>query len=225
MLTKYRKSISGENLKGTIAAHIMGANNFLQQNRQCRAAKMADFLDTGVLLETVKWLSVSMVAKVGAKLAEDITLHSTAEAANENMNNLLEVSCVNTAYYVIDQFYIYINSVSNEAQKKALKQMADLFALDFLRQKLGLFLIHGFVNAKQGEWITSLVNTLSKEVRKNAVALTDAFDFPDWIIKAPLGSSKGDMYENYFNVITSSPNHVNTATYWKEEVAPMLAKL
>ena len=43
------------------------------------------------------------------------------------------------------------------------------------------------------EWIKSKVSELCKVVRKDAIALTDAFNFSDYIINSPLGKYDGDM--------------------------------
>jgi hypothetical protein len=52
---------------------------------------------------------------------------------------------------------------------------------------------------------------LCREVRKDAVLLTDALAIPDYVLKAPFGAYDGDIYRKYFAVrhslTHSSPTH------------------
>jgi hypothetical protein len=41
---------------------------------------------------------------------------------------------------------------------------------------------------------------LCREVRKDAVLLTDALAIPDYVLKAPFGAYDGDIYRKYFEV-------------------------
>lgn len=45
---------------------------------------------------------------------------------------------------------------------------------------------------------------LLPEIRKECIALTDAFKLPDAMINAPIGYYDGDIYHNYFNEVTNN---------------------
>jgi hypothetical protein len=67
---------------------------------------------------------------------------------------------------------------------------------------------------------------LCREVREQCVPLVDAFNIPDWILKAPVGRADGDIYRNYFATVLKAPNARGVVPYWESTVKPMLkAKL
>jgi acyl-CoA oxidase len=63
-----------------------------------------------------------------------------------------------------------------------------------------------------------------KDLRKDAVPLVDAFNYPDFILKAPFGCYDGDIYNKYFKMVNDAPQtQVNgRAFYYEKEIKPML---
>jgi acyl-CoA oxidase len=53
----------------------------------------------------------------------------------------------------------------------------------------------GYLNSQQVSLLETSVLDLLKELRPNAVALVDAFDFPDEILDSALGRYDGNVYE------------------------------
>jgi len=51
--------------------------------------------------------------------------------------------------------------------------------------------------------------------------LVDAFNIPDFILKAPMGKADGDIYQAYFDTVTSAPGSQDGAWYFKELVKPL----
>jgi acyl-CoA oxidase len=67
------------------------------------------------------------------------------------------------------------------------------------------------------------VLSLCREVRENAVPLVDAFNYPDWILKSPLGRYDGNIYEHYFETILKATHwNGSVVSYWDTEVKPLL---
>ena len=52
----------------------------------------------------------------------------------------------------------------------------------------------GYLNSQQASMLQSSVLDLLKELRPNAVALVDAFDFPDAVLDSALGRWDGQVY-------------------------------
>ena len=52
--------------------------------------------------------------------------------------------------------------------------------------------------------IRDRVRILCKEVRKDAILITDSFNFSDFIINSPLGRYDGNIYEAYFAKVNES---------------------
>ena len=54
------------------------------------------------------------------------------------------------------------------------------------------------------DYIRDRVRVLCKQVRKDAVSITDSFNFTDFIINSPLGRYDGNIYEAYFSQVNTS---------------------
>jgi len=62
---------------------------------------------------------------------------------------------------------------------------------------------------------------LCRDLRADAAGLVDAFNYPDFILKAPLGRYDGDIYRAYFETITSVEGSQERPWYFDEVVKPM----
>lgn len=65
---------------------------------------------------------------------------------------------------------------------------------------------------------------LSKEVRRNAAGLIDAWDIPDHFVRSPLGARDGNIYERYFAAVNAAPGVVGKPPYWDADVAPLTSR-
>ena len=106
---------------------------------------------------------------------------------------------------------------------QALKKLCDLFALVNIEKNLAGYLESGFMNRAQANAIRHKVRVLCKEVRREAVPLTDSFNFPDFLLNSALGGYDGDVYKRYFQTVLNAPN--STATpYWNDLVKPLVTE-
>jgi acyl-CoA oxidase len=76
-------------------------------------------------------------------------------------------------------------------------------------------------------FIMMQLRDMNRKVRKSAVAYVDGFDFPDFILKAPVGRYDGNIYESYFDMVKDyghfgESGTPSIASYWKTLVAPTL---
>ena len=67
------------------------------------------------------------------------------------------------------------------------------------------YLQDGFLSAEQVDLASNYLLSLLGELRPNAVALVDAFDFSDQMLGSILGRYDGNVYENMFEWAKSSP--------------------
>lgn len=63
----------------------------------------------------------------------------------------------------------------------------------------------GLLTVPQLAQITQRIKALMAEIRPNAVALVDAFDYRDEMLNSTLGRYDGNVYENMFEWAKSSP--------------------
>lgn len=57
----------------------------------------------------------------------------------------------------------------------------------------------GYISSEQAVLLQSQLLTLLAELRPNAVALVDAFDFPDAVLDSALGRWDGNVYEALYD--------------------------
>ncbi len=67
--------------------------------------------------------------------------------------------------------------------------MCDLYALWTIEKDVAVYLAGGYYTSAQASMIKELVLTLSKQFKREAVAVVDALAPPDEIVWSPLGKS------------------------------------
>ncbi|EFJ46884.1 hypothetical protein VOLCADRAFT_92640 [Volvox carteri f. nagariensis] len=92
-----------------------------------------------------------------------------------------------------------------------LRQLAALFALEQLEREGGVaaLLEDGYLSAAQAASLRRRHRLLLTALRPNAVALVDAFAFPDYLLNSALGRADGDVYRGLLDM---APADATTAT-------------
>ncbi|RKP26128.1 acyl-CoA dehydrogenase/oxidase C-terminal [Syncephalis pseudoplumigaleata] len=75
-----------------------------------------------------------------------------------------------------------------------LKRCGLLYALHCVQEQLGMLLEFGHLSSAQSASIRRAFLDGCADLRKDAVPLVDAWGFPDFIIKAPIGRYDGNIY-------------------------------
>ena len=100
---------------------------------------------------------------------------------------LLELAEAYAERQVLEGCLEAVAAVPEQNLQRPLRKLADLFALYHLERHKGWFLENRFMPGKRARAITSHVTRLCEEVRRDAVALVDAFGIPDQCLGAPIG--------------------------------------
>ncbi|KAG2435906.1 hypothetical protein HXX76_007101 [Chlamydomonas incerta] len=107
-----------------------------------------------------------------------------------------------------------------------LRQLAALYALDTLERGGGLAVLleDGYMSAVQAGALRRAHRGLLAALRPNAVALVDAFAFPDYLLHSALGRQDGDVYRGLLDMARGSPlNDTEEGPAWAEVLRPVLA--
>lgn len=95
--------------------------------------------------------------------------------------------------------------VKDQASKDALWNVFKLFSVYFIDKYSGEYQQFKILKPSQiSSLIQTKLNDLLKLVRKDCIALTDAFELPDSVLNSPIGYFDGDIYHNYFNTVTGN---------------------
>jgi acyl-CoA oxidase len=99
---------------------------------------------------------------------------------------LLELAEAYAERQVLESFLEAVADLPDQTLQRPLRKLADLFALYHLEKHRAWFLENGFMSGKKSQAITNHVTQLCAEVRRDAVALVDAFGIPDQCLGAPI---------------------------------------
>jgi acyl-CoA oxidase len=99
---------------------------------------------------------------------------------------LLELAEAYAERQVLESFLEAVADLPDQTLQRPLRKLADLFALYHLEKHRAWFLENGFMSGKKSKAITNHVTQLCAEVRRDGVALVDAFGIPDQCLGAPI---------------------------------------
>lgn len=104
-----------------------------------------------------------------------------------------------------------------------LQQLVELFALDTFLRELGALLKWNNISARQMEQVEQRYEQLLQQLRPNAVALVDGFDFHDRVLGSTLGSYDGRIYERLMEHARSNPlNQEPVNPSYRQHLQPLL---
>ncbi len=112
------------------------------------------------------------------------------DAFNVSGHHLVNVGKAYIERIILEQFQAQVNRSKDKKCQSTLRKLAQLFALHTIENNRGWYLEQGYMEGVKTKAIRKMVNQLSWEIRKEAVALTDAFDIPDSCLKADIAISK-----------------------------------
>ncbi|XP_066207081.1 peroxisomal acyl-coenzyme A oxidase 2 isoform X2 [Saccopteryx leptura] len=190
----------------------------------CPAQKKADFLHPEIY--TRAW------AHVAVRLIKDsvhhlqVLLQSGAdkhEAWNQTTVIHLQAAKAHCYYVTVKSFAEALEKLENEpAIQQALKRLCDLFALHGILSNAGNFLHDGFLSGAQVDMLRTAYLDLLLLIRKDAISLTDAFDFTDQCLNSALGCYDGNVYERLFHWAQKSPTNTQENPAYKKYIRPLL---
>nr|XP_060487407.1 peroxisomal acyl-coenzyme A oxidase 2 [Panthera onca]XP_060487408.1 peroxisomal acyl-coenzyme A oxidase 2 [Panthera onca]XP_060487409.1 peroxisomal acyl-coenzyme A oxidase 2 [Panthera onca] len=191
---------------------------------RCPAQKAADFLHPQ--LYTTAW------AHVAARLIKDSVHHLQTlmqsgadryEAWNQTTVMHVQAAKAHCHYVSVKNFTETLDKLENEpAIQQVLKRLCDLYALHGILTNSGDFLHDGFLSGAQVDAVRTAYLDLLPLIRKDAILLTDAFDFTDQSLNSALGCYDGNVYERLFEWAQRSPTNTQGNPAYEKYLRPLL---
>lgn len=191
---------------------------------RCPAQRAADFLHPDVY--TRAW------AHVAVRLIKDSVHHLQTllqsgadkhEAWNQTAVIHLQAAKAHCYYITVKSFAEALKKLDNEpAIQQALQRLCDLFALHGILTNAGDFLHDGFLSGAQVDVVRTAYLDLLLLIRKDAISLTDAFDFTDQCLNSALGCYDGNVYERLFHWAQKSPTNTQGNPAYEKYIRPLL---
>ncbi|KAM5188618.1 peroxisomal acyl-coenzyme A oxidase 2 [Callospermophilus lateralis] len=191
---------------------------------RCPAQKAADFLCPE--LYTAAW------AHAAARLIEDSVHHlqtltqsgaDQQEAWNQTSVMHLQAAKAHCYYITVKSFTDALEKLDKEpAIQQVLQRLCDLFALHGILTNSGDFLHDGFLSGAQVDMARKAYLDLLLLIRKDAILLTDAFDFTDQCLNSALGCYDGNVYGRLFQWARESPSNAQENPAYEKYIRPLL---
>ncbi|KAF9603286.1 hypothetical protein IFM89_034635 [Coptis chinensis] len=104
-----------------------------------------------------------------------------------------------------------------------LQLLFGIYALSLLHKHQGDFLSTGSITPRQASLVNDQLRSLYPQVRRNAIALVDAFNYTDHYLGSVLGRYDGNVYPNLYNEAWKDPlNDSVVPDGYREYIYPML---
>jgi len=183
-----------------------------------------DLATEQVIREAWECVAVCIISKLGDRYEFLTADGMTADQAFEATSSYrFEAARIHTKCYLVSRFFTRIADAPADI-KPVLTTMALLYGLWTMELDSGLFLEAGYLTGHEVEAVRQEVDRLCKEVRDDAIGLTDAFGYSDFFINSPLGKFDGDVYRAYFDKITRSNPPGQRAEYFESTIKPLLSR-
>ncbi|MCI09241.1 peroxisomal acyl-coenzyme A oxidase 1-like, partial [Trifolium medium] len=113
--------------------------------------------------------------------------------------------------------------IPGKGVKQQLQILCSIYALFHLHKHLGDFLSTGCITPKQGSLANDQLRSLYSQVRPNAIALVDAFNYTDHYLSSILGCYDGNVYPKLYEAAWKDPlNDSVVPDGFQEYIRPML---
>eukprot|EP01018_Ginkgo_biloba_P002589 Gb_10686 [translate_table: standard] len=209
---------SQKNPVGTAA--YLGQVNYLLSNN-CGASKAEDWLKPSVVLEAFEARS----ARLAVNCATRITRAANAEAGfSELSSELAEAARAHCQLIVVSKFIEKVQQdIPGEGVKRPLEELCSVYSLSLLHNHRGDFLSTGYLTSEQAALASDQLRVLYSQVRPNAVALVDAFNYTDHFLGSVLGRYDGNVYPHLYEEALKDPlNESVIPEGYQEYIRPVL---
>lgn len=191
---------------------------------RCPAQTAADFLRPDVY--TTAW------AYVSARLISDAAHHTQTlvrsgvdqhDAWNQTAVIHLQAAKAHCYFITVRNFKEAVEKLDTEPEiQRVLQRLCHLYALHGILTNSGDFLHDGFLSGAQVDMARRAFLDLLPLIRKDAILLTDAFDYTDHCLNSALGCYDGHAYERLFEWAQNSPANTQENPAYKKYIRPLM---
>ncbi|XP_026989328.1 peroxisomal acyl-coenzyme A oxidase 1 isoform X1 [Tachysurus fulvidraco] len=226
LVKSYRQVRDGKQLSG-IVSYLNDAHQRIQPHPTGSRPTVININDLQSLVEAYKLRAAHLVETAAKSLQTELQRSKSQEDAwNNSSLELLRASDAHCHFVVVKLFAAKLSEISNTSVYSVLSTLALLYALHGVSNNSGDFLQAGLLTVPQLSQIAQRIKTLMAEIRPNAVALVDAFDYPDEMLNSTLGRYDGNVYESMFDWAKKSPlNRTEVHESYYKYMKPLQSKL
>ncbi|XP_076456618.1 peroxisomal acyl-coenzyme A oxidase 1-like [Babylonia areolata] len=156
-------------------------------------------LELSDLISAYEHRTARLVQEAAQKVQAAIARGSKSyQAWNDNSVDLAAAGKAFAEGHIVKAFAESVSPLTGPL-KSVMLALCRLYAAKGIMDSLGDFMKDGYLSGQQASMLQTSVLDLLKELRPNAVALVDAFDFPDAVLDSALGRWDGQVYQALYD--------------------------
>ncbi|CAJ2645834.1 unnamed protein product [Trifolium pratense] len=209
---------SGNQPVGT-TAYLAHVEQLMQYQSDVKRAE--DWLKPNVVIEAFE----ARAARMSVAVAQNLSKFTDPEEGFQELStDLVEAATAHCQLIVVSKFIEKLQQdIPGNGVKRQLEVLCGVYALFLLHNHLGDFLSTGCITQKQGSLANEQLRSLYSQVRPNAIALVDAFNYTDHLLGSVLGRYDGNVYPKLYEEAWKDPlNDSVVPDGFKEHVQPIL---
>ncbi|XP_048466726.1 peroxisomal acyl-coenzyme A oxidase 1 isoform X3 [Rhincodon typus] len=226
LFKSYTQAKSGQKLLGTVA-YLNDLCGHIQPQQVASRPMVMDINDISRLVEAYQLRAANLVEAAARNYRMELGHRKNKEEAwNSTSIDLVRASGAHCHYVVVKLFAAKLSEITDAAIYDVLSTLCLMYALYGISKNSGDFLHAGILNDLQISQVHQRVKELLAVIRPNAVALVDAFDYPDAVLASVLGRYDGNVYEHMFEWAKRSPlNKTEVHESFYKYLKPLQSKL
>ncbi|CAO3649136.1 unnamed protein product [Cunninghamella blakesleeana] len=116
-------------------------------------------------------------------------------------------------------------NIQDPSVVQILNKLTGLWGLHVLNQYNDQFIKSGYFTPDHIKAVDHLYKQVCKDLRYQVIGLTDAWSFPDFILKAPIAKYDGDIYQAYFDTLLQAPKSIGVPDYHDKYIKPLTERV
>ncbi|XP_071032814.1 peroxisomal acyl-coenzyme A oxidase 1-like isoform X2 [Oncorhynchus clarkii lewisi] len=226
LIKSYRQASAGHQLSG-IVSYLNESERRLQPQSVSSRPTVVNVNDLASLVDAYKLRAAKLVEMAAKSIQQELQKRVSQEDAwNNSAIDLVRASDAHCHYVVVKLFAAKLGEIGDTGVHSVLSTLALLYALQGIQQHSGDFLQTGLLSVPQLSQVSQRLKELLAQLRPNAVALVDAFDYRDEMLNSVLGRYDGNVYEHMFEWARRSPlNKTEVHESYHKYLKPLQAKL
>ncbi|CAI9775566.1 unnamed protein product [Fraxinus pennsylvanica] len=209
---------TGKQPVGTMA--YMGRIEHLMQ---CRSdvQNAEDWLKPSVVLEAFE----ARAARMSVACARNLSKFTNPEEGFAELSaDLVEAAVAHCQLIVVSKFIEKLQQdIPGKGVKKQLEVLCGIYYLFLLHKHQGDFIATSCITPKQASLVNDQLRSLYSQVRPNAIALVDAFNYTDHYLGSILGRYDGNVYPKLYEAAWKDPlNESDIPDGYHEYIRPLL---
>ncbi|KMZ63073.1 Acyl-CoA oxidase [Zostera marina] len=205
---------------GTTISYMKRAHQLLHSTSDVHIAE--DWLKPSSILQAFE----ARAMKMSVRCAQNISNSPTPELGFSELSaDLIEAAKAHCQLIIVSKFIdkVQKDTTIKSGVKEYLCILCNVYALSTLQKHLGDFLSVECITPQQGALANEQLRHLYRQVRPNAVALVDAFNYTDHFLGSALGRYDGNVYQTLYNEAWKDPlNDSEIPDGYEEYIQPLL---